>query len=150
MMTLRLRGLHFQPGPPCPIRTAKGYVHAVGQAIEDNAEELAQLLTRENGKTLNGVGSRFEIGGASGWSHYNASLELPVEVLQDNVEGRVELHRKPIGVVGSILPWNWPVLIAIWHALPALRAGNTVVLKPSPCTPLSTLKMVVVVNAVLP
>jgi len=53
-------------------------------------------------------------------------------------------------VVGSITPWNWPVMIAIWHILPALRAGNTVVIKPSPYTPLSTLRAVEVMNGVLP
>ena len=51
--------------------------------------------------------------------------------IQDNDEARVEVHRKPLGVVGSITPWNWPLLIAIWHVIPALRAGNTVVIKPS-------------------
>ena len=66
------------------------------------------------------------------WTRYTAELGLPVEVLQDNNEGRVELHRKPIGVVGSITPWNWPVMIACWHIIPAIRAGNTVVIKPSP------------------
>ena len=128
----------------------QGLCHAIGQVIEDNAEELAHLLTREHGKPLNGIGSRFEMQGCAGWSHYTAELTLPVEVLQDNEKGRIEMHRKPIGVVGSILPWNWPLLIAIWHILPALRAGNTVVMKPSSYTSLSTLKMVEVINTVLP
>ena len=65
-----------------------------------------------------------------------------MKVLQDNDEGRVELHRKPIGVVGSITPWNFPVMIAIWHIIPAILSGNTVVSKPSPFTPLSTLRLV--------
>jgi acyl-CoA reductase-like NAD-dependent aldehyde dehydrogenase len=75
---------------------------------------------------------------------------MPVKVLQDDNTGRVELHRKPIGVVGSITPWNFPVMIAIWHILPALRAGNTVVIKPSPYTPLSTLRTVELLNQILP
>ena len=128
----------------------QGLCHAIGQVIEDNAEEIAHLLTREHGKPLNGIGSRFEMQGCTGWSHYTAELKLPVEVLQDNEQGRIEMHRKPIGVVGSILPWNWPLLIAIWHILPALRAGNTVVMKPSSYTSLSTLKMVEIINTVLP
>jgi acyl-CoA reductase-like NAD-dependent aldehyde dehydrogenase len=73
-----------------------------------------------------------------------------MKVLQDNNEGRVELHRKPLGVVGSITPWNFPVMIAIWHIMPALRTGNTVVIKPSPLTPLSTLRLVQIMNEVLP
>jgi acyl-CoA reductase-like NAD-dependent aldehyde dehydrogenase len=123
---------------------------AVAEAIAANAEELAKLLTREQGKPMNGLGSRFEIGGALAWTRYTAELELPTEILQDNNEGRVELHRKPIGVVGSITPWNWPVMIACWHIIPAIRAGNTVVIKPSPMTPLSTIRLVEIINEVLP
>ena len=122
----------------------------IAAKIEKNAEELAQLLTREQGKPLNGLGSRWEIGGAVAWTRYTASLSLPVKVLQDNGEGKVELHRKPIGVVGSITPWNFPVLIAIWHIIPAVLSGNTVICKPSPFTPLSTLRLVELMNEVLP
>ncbi len=122
----------------------------IASKIEKNAEELAQLLTREQGKPLNGLGSRWEIGGAVAWTRYTASLSLPVKVLQDNNEGRVELHRKPIGVVGSITPWNFPVLIAIWHIIPAVLSGNTVICKPSPFTPLSTLRLIELMNEVLP
>ncbi len=118
--------------------------------IEAHAEELARLLTLEQGKPLGGLGSRFEIGGALAWTRYTASLDLPVEVLQDSTEGRVELHRKPIGVVASITPWNWPVMIACWHIMPAVRTGNTVVIKPSPLTPLSTIRLVEIINEVLP
>lgn len=123
---------------------------AIAAMLESNAEELARLLTLEQGKPLNGLGSRWELGGAAAWAGYTASLSLPVEVLQDDNAGRVELHRKPIGVVGSITPWNFPLMIAIWHVVPALRAGNTVVLKPSPLTPLATLRMVELAGAVLP
>jgi len=128
----------------------KAACHAIGQILADHAEELARLLTEEQGKPLNGLGSRFELGGCQGWTHYTADLDLPVEVIQDNEEGRVELHRKPVGVVGSITPWNWPLMIAIWHVIPAIRSGNTVVIKPSPYTPLSTLRMVELINSVLP
>ena len=122
----------------------------IASKIEENAEELARILTTEQGKPLNGLGSRWEIGGAMAWTHYTASLSLPMKVLQDNDEGRVELHRKPIGVVGSITPWNFPVMIAIWHIIPAILSGNTVVSKPSPFTPLSTLRLVELMNEVLP
>ncbi len=123
---------------------------AVAEKINEHGEELAQLLTREQGKPLNGLGSRFEIGGALAWTRHTAELDLPVEILQDDNEGRVELHRKPVGVVGSITPWNWPVMIACWHIVPAVRAGNTVVIKPSPLTPLSTIRLVEIMNEVLP
>lgn len=122
----------------------------IAENIEAHAEELAQLLTAEQGKPLNGLGSRWEIGGAVAWTQYTASLSLPMRILQDNNEGRVELYRKPIGVVGSITPWNFPVLIAIWHIVPAVLSGNTVVIKPSPYTPLTTLRLVELMNEILP
>ncbi len=123
---------------------------AIAQKIGEHSEELAQIITAEQGKPLNGLGSRWEMGGAGAWAGYTAGLSLPMKVLQDNNEGRVELHRKPLGVVGSITPWNFPVMIAIWHIMPALRTGNTVVIKPSPLTPLSTLRLVQIMNEVLP
>ncbi|WP_163094562.1 aldehyde dehydrogenase family protein, partial [Acinetobacter baumannii] len=64
----------------------------IAAAIETHAEELAGLLTEEQGKSLNGLGSRFEIGGALAWTRHTADIELPVEVLQDGEAGRVELH----------------------------------------------------------
>lgn len=123
---------------------------AIAAKIEENSEALATLLTLEQGKPLGGLGSRFEMGGAMAWTRHTAGLTLPVEVLQDTPEGRVEMHRKPIGVVASITPWNWPVMIACWHIIPAIRTGNTVVIKPSPNTPLSTLRLVELMNEVLP
>lgn len=122
----------------------------IARKIEDHAEELAQLLTREQGKPLNGFGSRWEIGGAAAWAQYASTLSMPMKVLQDDNEGRVEMHRRPIGVVGSIQPWNFPVLIAVWHVIPAVLAGNAVVAKPSPYTPLSVLRLAELMNEVLP
>jgi acyl-CoA reductase-like NAD-dependent aldehyde dehydrogenase len=123
---------------------------ALAGKLAEHAEDIARILTLEQGKPLAGLGSRYEMGGAQAWAGYTAGLSLPVKVLQDDASGRVELHRKSIGVVASITPWNWPVMIAIWHIVPALRAGNTVVIKPSPYTPLSTLRTVEVLNTILP
>lgn len=123
---------------------------AIAKVIGDNAAELQELLTREQGKPLKGLGSEFEVGGCIGWTQYTAGLELPPTVIQDNEQGSITMYREPIGVVGSITPWNWPLLIAIWHVVPAIRTGNTVVLKPSPFTPLSTLRLFELVAAALP
>ena len=128
----------------------KAAVNRIADKVHEHMEELAELLTREQGKPLNGMGSRFELHGAEAWARHTATLDLPVEVLNSDEKGRVELHRKPLGVVGSILPWNFPILIAIWHFVPAIRTGNTVVLKPSPHTPLSTIRLVEILNEVLP
>lgn len=128
----------------------KAAVAALADIIEANAAELAELVTREQGKPLGGLGSQWEVGGAAAWTRYTASLDLPVEYIQNDDKGRVALYRKPIGVVASITPWNFPVMIAIWHIMPALRAGNTVVLKPSPYTPIATLRMVELLQQALP
>lgn len=140
----------FHSWGSAPDATRKAACHAIADRIEAHADELARLITAEQGKQLNGLGSRFEVGGTVAWTHATADLQLQVEVLQDSPEGRIELHRRPIGVVGSITPWNWPMLIASWHIVPAVRAGNTIVIKPSPYTPLSTLRMVELMNEVLP
>ncbi|NIB42608.1 aldehyde dehydrogenase family protein [Pseudomaricurvus alkylphenolicus] len=131
----------------------KAACHKVADLLEQNAAELAGIVTEEQGKPLGGfagMGSQFELGGAIAWCRTTAELQLPVKVAQDDDQMRVELHRKPLGVVGSITPWNWPLMIAIWHVMPAIRSGNTVVIKPSPYTPLSTLRFVELANQVLP
>ncbi|AUR01687.1 aldehyde dehydrogenase family protein [Phaeobacter inhibens] len=140
----------FESWSQTPDAELQAYCEKVAAAIGEHAEELAQLVTREQGKPLNGLGSRWEIGGAQAWAGYTASLKMEAKVLQDSNEGRVELHRKPVGVVGSITPWNFPVMIAVWHILPALRTGNTVVVKPSPNTPLATIRLVEIMQSVLP
>jgi acyl-CoA reductase-like NAD-dependent aldehyde dehydrogenase len=131
----------------------KAKLHALGATLEENMPELMELLTRETGKPLrglNGVGAGMELGGAIAWTHVTADIDLEPEVIQDNDQARVEVHRKPLGVVASITPWNWPLMIAIWHVIPALRAGNTVVLKPSEYTPVATSRFVELANAILP
>ena len=125
----------------------------LADTIEQHQEELMSLLTMEMGKPLigyQGIGSGMEVGGSVAWTRATAALALPVEVIQDNDDARIEVHRKPLGVVGSIPPWNWPLLIAIWHVIPALRTGNTVVIKPSSLTPLATLRFVELANEILP
>lgn len=119
-------------------------------AIDENAEALAQLLSREQGKPMNGPNARFEIGGASAWLRTAASTPLETEVVIDDESGHAEITYRPIGVVGAISPWNWPVMISVWQIGPALRMGNTVVAKPSEYTPLSVLALIHVMNSVLP
>lgn len=133
-----------------PEAERKAVVAKMADIIEANAVELAEITTREQGKPLAGIGSQWEMGGAIAWSRHTTTLNLPIETIQDDDAGRVTLHRKPIGVVGSITPWNFPILIAIWHIMPAIQAGNTVVLKPSPNTPLATLRLGELLQQALP
>ena len=126
---------------------------ATSEHIEANAGELSKLLTLEQGKPgggFAGMGAGWEVGGTVAWCRATAALELPVDVIQDNDEARIEVHRKPLGVVGSITPWNFPLMIAIWHTMPALRSGNTVVIKPSEFTPLTTLRAAELINEIVP
>lgn len=123
---------------------------AAADAIEANAEPLARLLSREQGKPLNGPNARFELGACVVWLRATAGMALDREVLVDDETGHVELDYKPVGVVGAIGPWNWPLMIGIWQIAPSLRMGNTVVVKPSEHTPLSVLAMVSVLGDVLP
>ncbi|GAA1750222.1 hypothetical protein GCM10009747_04440 [Agromyces humatus] len=123
---------------------------AAADAIDAKAEALAQILTREQGKPLNGPNARFEVAGASGWLRAAAVTPLEPEVVVDDGDTHAELHYRPIGVVGAIGPWNWPQMITVWQIAPALRMGNSVVVKPSEHTPLSVLALIAVINEVLP
>lgn len=125
-------------------------LHKIADLIEAHHGELVELITAEQGKCQSGPGANLEAGGAAAWTRVTAGLSLPVEIIADNDEERIELHRQPVGVVGSITPWNWPMMIAVWHIMPAVRIGCTVVVKPSPYTPLSTIRLVELMNQVLP
>ena len=127
-----------------------GYLLRMADNMEAHAEELAYAVSREQGKTMSGIGARYEIQGCVGWLRATASLPLPVEVLVDDGATYAEMHYRPIGVVGAITPWNWPLIIAIWQIAPSLRMGNTVVQKPSEYTTLCGLALVEVLNEVLP
>jgi len=121
---------------------------ACADAITAHADELARVLTQEQGKPL--AKAAAEIAGAAKWFTYTARLEIPVEVALDNDRVRVEVRRRPFGVVAAITPWNYPVSLAVWKIAPALLAGNTIVLKPSPFTPLATLRLGEILRDVLP
>jgi len=120
----------------------------VAAALQSPPEGLARTLTQEQGKPL--VKAQQEIMGASIWASYTASLEMPNEVIQDNAAGKIEIRRKPVGVVAAITPWNYPLMLAMWKIAPALLAGNTIVLKPSPYTPITSLMLGEILRDVLP
>jgi acyl-CoA reductase-like NAD-dependent aldehyde dehydrogenase len=123
-------------------------LQAAADVLFARSEEIGRILTLEQGKPL--ADGTMEVVGAGVWLKYFADLELPREVIQDDDSALVEVVRRPMGVVAAITPWNFPLLLAVWKIAPALLAGNTMVLKPSPFTPLSSLKLGEVLRDVLP
>jgi acyl-CoA reductase-like NAD-dependent aldehyde dehydrogenase len=126
----------------------KAAVLKIADVVEANAAELAQLLTKEQGKPIEDA--TVEVYGMAAFCRYFTSLDLPVEVLEDSEGRRVEVHRNPLGVVGAIVPWNFPLILMAFKLPPALIAGNTLVIKPAPTTPLSTLRIAELIQDILP
>ncbi|WP_267879293.1 aldehyde dehydrogenase family protein [Methylobacillus glycogenes] len=107
-------------------------------AVQAQSEELARLITLEQGRPLRDT--RGEVAGAIGILRHYANFELPPFVpFKSDDSGLVVVERKPLGVVAAITPWNVPIILLLLKIIPALKAGNTVVAKPSEYTPLSTL-----------
>ena len=131
-----------------PIVERKKALGAIADIIEANAAELARLLTQEQGKPIGDATG--EVYGTAAFFRYFNMLDLPVKVIDDSENRRVEAHRKPLGVIGAIVPWNFPLILMAFKVPPALLAGNTIVLKPAPTTPLATLKLAELIKDVLP
>ncbi|WP_434681533.1 aldehyde dehydrogenase family protein [Pseudomonas sp. R1-18] len=127
----------------------QAYLNAYADALQAHRDELAQLLTLEQGKPLK-TGAEPEVDQSISWIRQIAARRIPVEIVEENDSHIVELHHTPLGVIGAITPWNFPVLLALWKVAPALITGNTMVIKPSPFTPLSTLRFGQIAQSVLP
>ena len=123
-------------------------VQGIAAAIKDNADELFRLLTTEQGKPH--AQAQQEIYGAAGLAAAQSTLTLDDVVNQDDDQRLSRTRRVPVGVVGGIVPWNFPVMMAIQKIVPALVAGCTIVLKPSPFTPLTTLRIAELIKDVVP
>ena len=123
-------------------------VERFADLLEENAEGFMALLTREQGKPR--AGAEWEVFGSVAWLRAIATQRLPDEIVEESDERRVVTRFTPVGVVGAIVPWNFPILLAIWKIAPAVMAGCTVVLKPSPYTPLCDLKMAEMAQQVFP
>ncbi len=131
-----------------PIAERKAKLTQIADIIQANAAELARILTQEQGKPIgDATGEAF---GASAFFRYFTMLDLPEKVLDDSPSRKVVAKRKPLGVIGAIVPWNFPLILMAFKVPAALLAGNTIVLKPAPTTPLSTLKIAELIKDVLP
>ncbi|HTW13448.1 MAG TPA: aldehyde dehydrogenase family protein, partial [Solirubrobacteraceae bacterium] len=116
-----------------------GALRALAETVEQHLEELALLEARNAGKPIGSA--RGEIAAVAEVFRYYAGA--PERLMGDTIPvagGQAFTVREPLGVVGLIVPWNFPLLIAAWKLGPALAAGNTVVLKPAELTPLSALR----------
>jgi len=131
-----------------PIAERKKALSAIADVIEANAQDLARLLTQEQGKPIGDATG--EVYGTAAFFRYFTMLDLPVKIIEDSEGKKVEAHRRPLGVIGAIVPWNFPMILMAFKLPPALLAGNTVVLKPAPTTPLTSLKLGEIIKDILP
>ena len=116
--------------------------------LEQAQDEFARLLTSEQGKPL--AQAMGEIGGGIAMLRYYAGQSFEPEILRESDFDRIVQHRTPLGIVAAITPWNFPFSLLIIKLAPALSAGNTVVAKPAPTTPLTTLRFGELAAEVLP
>jgi acyl-CoA reductase-like NAD-dependent aldehyde dehydrogenase len=123
-------------------------IRALAAALREHQQRLGELLTREQGKPLNQSLAEIDRGAAQ--SEGMTTIEIPVQTLIDDDQRQIELRYRPLGVTSIITPWNAPVNLALGPLVSALYTGNTVVLKPSPYTPLTTLKLGELMRAVFP
>lgn len=131
-----------------PIEDRRKALENVADIITANAPELGAILTSEQGKPLpEGIAEAY---GLAFFTRHFAAMDFPVEVLEDSDQRRVEAHRSPLGVVAAIIPWNFPLVLLGFKLGPALVAGNTLVVKPAPTTPLSTLRLAELIKDALP
>ena len=130
------------------IETRREALKKASAAMMAHADQFASLFTKEQGRPTSQA--KEEIQAGAYWLGAVADMELPVEVTEDTEARRVEVHHRPLGVVCGIVPWNFPITLACWKIAPALLAGNTLVIKPSPFTPLCTLKMAELFQDIFP
>ncbi len=126
----------------------RAVVQAISATIKENSDELFRLLTAEQGKPH--AQAQGEIIGASMMAGAQSTLDLDDEINEDSEERLSRTRRVPVGVVGGIVPWNFPVMMAVQKIAPALLSGCTIVLKPSPFTPLTTLRLAELIKDVAP
>jgi 1-pyrroline dehydrogenase len=120
-------------------------------AIEENADELAELESRNVGKPLSYAKDEMPVCVDNLRFFAGAARVLEGKSAGEYMKGYTSwLRREPLGIVGGIAPWNYPLMMAVWKVAPALAAGNVQVLKPSEQTPLTTLRFAQLAAEILP
>ncbi|OAJ33369.1 aldehyde dehydrogenase family protein [Piscirickettsia salmonis] len=123
-------------------------LRACADKIEEHQEELSQLLTKEQGKPISQAQN--EVSWAIGLLRKQCELDIPKKVLRDDAQAQVTVTRKPLGVIAGITPWNFPFYIAVNKMAEAIYSGNSIIIKPSPYTPLTTLKLGELIQDIIP
>jgi acyl-CoA reductase-like NAD-dependent aldehyde dehydrogenase len=131
-----------------PLDQRQALLLKAADVLEAHAAELGILFTREQGRPTDGAIAEVGIGVA--WLRAYSQVSPPVHVVDNGDCQWIETRYVPLGVVGAISPWNFPINLSIWKVAPALLAGNTMVLKPSPFTPLCVLKIGELLKEVFP
>jgi acyl-CoA reductase-like NAD-dependent aldehyde dehydrogenase len=129
--------LAFPAWSTTPIESRRQALLRISDALEARSAEFARLLTQEQGKPL--ARAAHEVGRSVAVIRAFAAMDLPVKILRENDSERIVQLHAPLGVVAAITPWNFPLVLLMMKVAPALLAGNTVVAKPAPTTPLTTL-----------
>lgn len=122
-----------------PLEERQNKIVELADAIVANQDDLADILVKEQGKPL--AEALGEIAWTEGYLRHYATLSPSTRIIQDDELLRIEARHEPLGVIAAIVPWNFPLLIACWKIGPAVIAGNSIVVKPSPTTPATTLKL---------
>ncbi len=138
----------FSAWSATPIDERAALIARVADRLEERLNEFASLLTREQGKPLDQAA--FEIAGSVYTLRTFAGMRPRTVTLREQDGNKVTEHRTPLGVVAAITPWNFPVVLAMNKIGPALVTGNTMVLKPAPTTPLTTLLFGEICAEILP
>jgi len=138
----------FKTWSKTPVDDRRAVIQKMAAAIDANFDELFRLLTAEQGKPHQQA--QFEIGGCSAMMNAQSTLTLEETINEDSDQRLSRTRRVPVGVVGGIVPWNFPVLMAVQKIAPAILSGCTIVLKPSPFTPLTTLRFAELIKDIVP
>ncbi|OZA93608.1 aldehyde dehydrogenase family protein [Altererythrobacter sp. H2] len=138
----------FKTWSKTPVEERRAAIQKISAIIKENADELHRLLTAEQGKPHSQAMG--EIIGASMMAGAQSTLNLDEVVNEDSDQRLSRTRRVPVGVVGGIVPWNFPVMMAMQKIAPAMLSGCTIVLKPSPFTPLTTLRLAELIKDAAP
>lgn len=138
----------FRSWSSTPVEHRAEVVRAIADAIEERREEIATVITLETGKPIEAA--RGDVDLSLTWAREAAKFRFEPDVIRDNDDERIEIYHRPLGVVAAIVPWNFPFFQTIYKLAPALMAGDSIVIKPSPTTPLNAMVLAEIVQPLVP